>query len=94
MCLLNLVFSETAISNKLFHDHDLNVRRHIVLRKTVKYCEGVQHNYRLAKNTKKKELGTAHHNDESSTGYLITVTLHHANKFKRQCFCQHMQAHL
>ena len=38
--------------------------------------EGVQHNYRLAKNTKKKELGTAHHNDASSTGYLITVTLH------------------
>ena len=30
----------------------------------------------LAKNTKKKELGTAHHNDASSTGYLITVTLH------------------
>ena len=23
--------------------------------------QGVQHNYRLAKNTKKKELGTAHH---------------------------------
>ena len=23
-----------------------------------------------------KELGTAHHNDASSTGYLITVTLH------------------
>ena len=42
--------------------------------KTVKYCKGVQHNYRLAKNTK-KELGTAHHNDASSTGYLITVTL-------------------
>ena len=38
--------------------------------------QGVQHNYRLAKNTKKKELGTAHHNDASSTGYLITVTLH------------------
>ena len=36
----------------------------------------VQHNYRLAKNTKKKELGTAHHNDASSTGYLITITLH------------------
>ena len=32
--------------------------------------------YRLAKNTKKKELGTAHHNDASPTGYLITVTLH------------------
>ena len=30
----------------------------------------------LAKNTKKKELGTAHHNDASSTGYLITITLH------------------
>ena len=30
----------------------------------------------LAKNTKKKELGTSHHNDASSTGYLITVTLH------------------
>ena len=44
--------------------------------KTVKYCKGVQHNYRLAKNTKKKELGTAHHNDASSTGYLITVMLH------------------
>ena len=30
--------------------------------------QGVQHNnYRLAKNTKKKELGTAHHNDASST---------------------------
>ena len=42
----------------------------------VKYCKGVQHNYRLAKNTKKNELGTAHHNDASSTGYLITVTLH------------------
>ena len=38
--------------------------------------QGVQHNYRLAKNTKKKELGTAHHNDASSTGYLITITLH------------------
>ena len=38
--------------------------------------QGIQHNYRLAKNTKKKELGTAHHNDASSTGYLITVTLH------------------
>ena len=40
--------------------------------------QGVQHNYRLAKNPKKKELGTAHHNDASSTGarYLITVTLH------------------
>ena len=43
------------------------------MRKTGK---GVQHNYRLAKNTKKKELDTAHHNDASSTGYLITVTLH------------------
>ena len=32
--------------------------------------------YRLAKNTKKKELGTAHHNDASPTGYLITVTLY------------------
>ena len=31
--------------------------------KTVKYCRVVQHNYRLAKNTKKKELGTAHHNN-------------------------------
>ena len=41
-----------------------------------KNSKGVQHNYRLAKNTKKKELGTAHHNDASSTGYLITVTLH------------------
>ena len=30
--------------------------------------QGVQHNnYWLAKNTKKKELGTAHHNDASST---------------------------
>ena len=30
--------------------------------------QGVQHNnHRLAKNTKKKELGTAHHNDASST---------------------------
>ena len=38
--------------------------------------QGVQHNYRLAKNTKKKELGTLHRNDASSTGYLITVTLH------------------
>ena len=38
--------------------------------------QGVQHNYRLAKDTKKKELGTAHHNDASSTGYLITITLH------------------
>ena len=47
-----------------------------LVRKTVKYCKGVQHNYRLAKNTKKKELGTAHHNDASSTGYLITVMLH------------------
>ena len=28
---------------------------------SAKYCKGVQHNYRLAKNTKKKELGTAHH---------------------------------
>ena len=41
--------------------------------------------YRLgAKNTKKKELGTAHHNDASPTGYLITVTLHQNNNFKRQ----------
>ena len=29
----------------------------------------------LAKNTMMKELGTAHHNDASSTGYLITVIL-------------------
>ena len=50
---------------------------------SAKYCKGVQHNYRLAKNTKKKELGTAHHNDASFTGYT--------NKFKKQCFCQHMQ---
>ena len=34
---------------------------------TVKF---VQHIYRLAKNTKKEELGTAHHNNASSTGYL------------------------
>ena len=27
-----------------------------IVRKTVKYCKGVQHNSRLAKNTKKKEL--------------------------------------
>ena len=31
--------------------------------------------WKLAKKTKKKELGTAHHNNASSTGYLITVTL-------------------
>ena len=35
----------------------------------IKYCKGVQHNYRLAKNTKKKELDTAQYNDASSTGY-------------------------
>ena len=29
----------------------------------IKYCKGVQHNYRLAKNTKKKELDTAQYND-------------------------------
>ena len=44
--------------------------------KTAKYCKGVQHNYRLAKNTKKKELGIAQYNDASSTGYLITIMLH------------------
>ena len=34
----------------------------------IKYCKGVQHNYKLAKNTK-KELDTAQYNDASSTGY-------------------------
>ena len=38
--------------------------------------QGVQHNYRLAKNTKEERTRQAHHNhDASSTGYLIT-TLH------------------
>ena len=32
---------------------------------------------------RRKNLGTAHHNDASSTGYLITVTLHQY-AFKRQ----------
>ena len=46
-----------------------------VQKEHIKYCKGVQHNYRFAKNTK-KELGTAQYNDVSSTGYLINVTLH------------------
>ena len=39
--------------------------------------QGVQHNnYRLAKNTKKKELGTAHHN-EPHLHYLPTSCVQH-----------------
>ena len=52
--------------------------------------QGVQHNDRLAKNTKKKELGTAHHNDASSTGYRNATSIN----LKGNMFCQHMQAHL
>ena len=54
--------------------------------------QGVQHNDRLAKNTK-KELGTAHHNDASSTGYFNNRNATPIN-LKGNMFCQHMQAHL
>ena len=38
------------------------------------YCKGVQHNYRLAKNTK-KELGTAHHNDAFNNRNATPINL-------------------
>ena len=51
----------------------------------LEFSKGVQHNYRLAKNTKKKELGTAHHNDASSNGYNRNATPINGNVFVNTC---------